>query len=164
MREQFPLQPCWGCTIYKLQGTTLERAVVSIESHVFAKRMSYMALGRVKTVAGLYISEMGASKIEAPLVLEEYSRLANKAQVLKHLNIYLYNHFHNINSFLYHLLPITFICCCLYCLRIVTAPHALATSHFVATGSAVMSTCYTCSHSIIKLDYPMSSTLIYSLG
>ena len=40
IQEQFPLQPCWGCTIHKLQGTTLERAVVSIGSRVFAKGIS----------------------------------------------------------------------------------------------------------------------------
>ena len=79
-REQFLLQPCWGCNIHKLQGTTLERAVVSIGSRVFVKGMSYVALSRVKTLVGLYI-KLDASKIEAPVVvLEEYSGLANKAQ------------------------------------------------------------------------------------
>ena len=64
IREQLPLQPCWACTIHKLQGTTLETAVTSIGSKVFAKGMSYMALSHVKTLSGLYKSELDTSKIE----------------------------------------------------------------------------------------------------
>ena len=57
IREQFPLQSCWGCTIHKLQGTTLQHAVVSIGSKVFAKGMSYVAMSRLKSLDGL-ISEL----------------------------------------------------------------------------------------------------------
>ena len=64
-RTQFPLLPAWACTIHKVQGISCDRIVVSLGRTVFAPGMSYVALSRVTTLAGLAITSLDPSKIKA---------------------------------------------------------------------------------------------------
>lgn len=53
-RTQIPLLPAWAITMHKLQGMTLERAVVNMDS-VFEAQMPYVALSRVRSLEGLKV-------------------------------------------------------------------------------------------------------------
>jgi len=70
---QLPLCLAWALTIHKIQGATLDLAEMDIGRSIFAEGQSYVALSRVKTLDGLYLSEFNSTKIRAnPLVVEFY--------------------------------------------------------------------------------------------
>lgn len=52
-RIQLPLAVAYACTIHKSQGLTLERAVVGLGDQEFATGLTFVAISRVKTLAGL---------------------------------------------------------------------------------------------------------------
>jgi hypothetical protein len=71
--SHIPLCLAWALTIHKIQGATLDMAEMDIGKTVFADGQSYVALSRVKTLDGLYLSEFNPLKIKAnPLVAEFY--------------------------------------------------------------------------------------------
>jgi ATP-dependent DNA helicase PIF1 len=71
---QIPLCLAWALTIHKIQGATLDMAEMDIGRSIFAHGQSYVALSRVKTLDGLYLSEFISTKIKAnPLVIEFYN-------------------------------------------------------------------------------------------
>ena len=81
IREQFPLQPCWACTIHKVQGASLKRAVISIGEDVFERGMAYVALSRVCSLQGLFLKSFSPAKVTAqPKALDEYERLHKLAK------------------------------------------------------------------------------------
>lgn len=54
-RCQFPVSLAWAITIHKSQGMTLEKAVVDIGEKEFSAGLSYVALSRMKSLAGVAI-------------------------------------------------------------------------------------------------------------
>ncbi|KAI5639292.1 ATP-dependent DNA helicase PIF1-like [Phthorimaea operculella] len=62
-RRMLPLILCWAVTVHKLQGTTLDRAVIDLGKKNFAKGQVYVALSRVKTMDGIALSDLEPSKL-----------------------------------------------------------------------------------------------------
>ena len=78
-RRQFPLKLCWACTIHKVQGATLDSIAVSFE-RTFKAGMAYVALSRVKTLTGLYITQFNPKKIKvSEMVKTEMDRMQQHA-------------------------------------------------------------------------------------
>ena len=55
--NQYPLKLAYAFTIHKSQGQTYERVVLDLHSHIFASGQLYVALSRVKSLSGLYLTK-----------------------------------------------------------------------------------------------------------
>jgi len=74
--SQYPLMLAWAITIHKIQGATLDMAEIDIGQSIFEYGQSYVALSRIKSLEGLYLSEFNPLKIKAnPKVIEFYKSL-----------------------------------------------------------------------------------------
>ena len=81
IREQFPLIPSWACSIHKVQGASLDQAVLSIGNDDFEPCMSYIALSRVRTLDGVFLLAFNPVKVKPFLtVVQEYARLRKIAE------------------------------------------------------------------------------------
>ena len=73
---QIPLVLSWATTIHKSQGMTLSRAEMDLGNQVFECGQMYVALSRVKSLQGLYLSNFNPYKIKAnPRVVKFYMSL-----------------------------------------------------------------------------------------
>lgn len=55
--KQFPLKLAYAFTIHRSQGQTYEKVVLDLNSHIFAPGQLYVALSRVKSLQGLYLTK-----------------------------------------------------------------------------------------------------------
>ena len=72
----YPLMLAWALTIHKIQGATLNLAEIDIGSSIFEYGQTYVALSRVQSLDGLYLSAFNPNKIRAnPVVVDFYNRI-----------------------------------------------------------------------------------------
>ena len=62
---QIPLCLAWALTIHKIQGATLAMADIDVGGQIFEFGQTYVALSRVQSLTGLYLSAFHAQKIKA---------------------------------------------------------------------------------------------------
>ncbi|KAI5632228.1 PIF1-like helicase domain-containing protein [Phthorimaea operculella] len=62
-RKMLPLILTWAVTVHKLQGCTLDRAVVDLGKSLFAKGQAYVALSRLRSLDGLFICSLDPNKL-----------------------------------------------------------------------------------------------------
>ena len=70
--SQIPLILSWAITIHKSQGATLLHAKIDIGCGVFEAGQTYVALSRVKSLDGLYLTSFDISKIKVNRKVHEF--------------------------------------------------------------------------------------------
>lgn len=73
---QIPLCLAWAMTIHKIQGATLKMAEIDIGNRVFEYGQTYVALSRIQSLDGLYLSSFQPERIKAnPHVVAFYDSI-----------------------------------------------------------------------------------------
>jgi hypothetical protein len=63
--SQLPLCLAWALTIHKIQGATLAMAEMDLGDSIFEYGQTYVALSRIQSLDGLYLSAFKPMKIKA---------------------------------------------------------------------------------------------------
>jgi ATP-dependent exoDNAse (exonuclease V) alpha subunit len=72
--SQIPLCLSWAITIHKIQGATLPTAEMDLGNTIFEYGQTYVALSRIQSLTGLYLSAFQSSKIKANPKIKEFYR------------------------------------------------------------------------------------------
>ena len=85
-RTQFSLILAWACTVHKVQGLSLDKAVVNFtiqKQRCFNNGQMYVALSRVTSINGLFLTgEYKSSAIKADQkALNEYERMRRECAI-----------------------------------------------------------------------------------
>ena len=79
-RTQLPIILCWAATLHKVQGLSLDAAVLDLGDKVFEPGMAYVALSRVRTLDGVALSRFEPEMIKAnKRVHAEMARLRQRS-------------------------------------------------------------------------------------
>jgi ATP-dependent DNA helicase PIF1 len=70
--SQVPLILAWALTIHKAQGSTLDIAEVDAGSGIFECGQTYVALSRVKSLEGLYLSSFDAKRVRINKKVQDF--------------------------------------------------------------------------------------------
>ena len=75
--KQIPLIYAWAITIHKSQGVSLDMAQIDAGSNIFECGQTYVALSRVKSLQGLYLTAFNPQKIKVNKKVQDfYAKLA----------------------------------------------------------------------------------------
>jgi ATP-dependent DNA helicase PIF1 len=70
--KQIPLIYAWAITIHKAQGVSLDLAQIDAGNNIFECGQTYVALSRVKSLEGLYLSAFNPQKIKVNRKVQEF--------------------------------------------------------------------------------------------
>jgi len=83
--SQLPLINAWALTIHKSQGTTLDIAEIDVGDGIFECGQTYVALSRIKSLDGLYLSSFNYNKIKisrkVQLFYQRYETESSKSKI-----------------------------------------------------------------------------------
>lgn len=87
--SQFPLVLAWAITIHKIQGATLDKAIVDCGNNVFECGQTYVALSRIRRLSGLYLTGLNMEKIKVnQKVVEFYNEIEKEIKEIKTESIF----------------------------------------------------------------------------
>lgn len=88
--SQIPLILAWALTIHKSQGSTLDAAEIDVGSGIFECGQTYVALSRVKSLDGLYLTSFDARRIRINKKVKDFYESLNTYQqsMLEHEEVY----------------------------------------------------------------------------
>ena len=75
--SQIPLILSWAITIHKAQGASLLHAKIDIGREIFEAGQIYVALSRVKSLDGLYLTSFDLTKIKVNRKVHEFYEMLN---------------------------------------------------------------------------------------
>ena len=80
--NQLPIILSWAITTHKSQGLSIEKALIDIGNNIFEYGQTYVALSRVKSLNGLYLTKVNPQKIKAhPKVVAFYKQLKKELNI-----------------------------------------------------------------------------------
>ena len=77
---QIPLILSWAITIHKSQGITLDNAEIDAGNNIFEEGQTYVALSRLRTLEGLYLTHFNPRKIKNNKKVEEFYKSIERMQ------------------------------------------------------------------------------------
>ena len=78
--SQVPLILAWALTIHKSQGSTLDIAEVDAGSGIFECGQTYVALSRVKSLEGLYLTSFDARRVKINARVQDFYEVLAEQQ------------------------------------------------------------------------------------
>lgn len=84
---QIPLILAWAITIHKSQGATLEIAEIDAGKGIFECGQTYVALSRVKSLNGLYLTSFDPSRILVNKKVKEFYKRLNETESSANTNV-----------------------------------------------------------------------------
>ena len=82
VRKQFPLRPAAAKTVHRSQGDTQSQIVVNLDTKRAIPHIHYVALSRVTTIDGLYVTDLCENKIAVdPKVKVEMEKLRTERKL-----------------------------------------------------------------------------------
>jgi hypothetical protein len=88
--SQVPIILAWALTIHKSQGATLDAAEIDVGSGIFECGQTYVALSRVKSLEGLYLTSFDATRIRINKKVKVYYEELTTYQQAKLTNAEVY--------------------------------------------------------------------------
>lgn len=82
IRTQFPLILCWALTTHKIQGSTLDYAIIDIGTSIFSAGQAYVSLSRCRRLKDIMIINVMPEKIKADPEALEFEEKMTKISVL----------------------------------------------------------------------------------
>lgn len=79
--SQIPLVPAWALTIHKSQGATLDIAEIDVGSGIFECGQTYVALSRVKSLDGLYLTSFDAKKVRINKKVQDFYEVLEEIEI-----------------------------------------------------------------------------------
>ena len=79
--SQVPLILAWALTIHKSQGATMDAAEIDVGSGIFECGQTYVALSRVKSLNGLYLTSFDAKRIRINKKVKDFYDLLTNYQI-----------------------------------------------------------------------------------
>jgi ATP-dependent DNA helicase PIF1 len=89
--SQIPLILAWALTIHKSQGATMDAAEIDVGSGIFECGQTYVALSRVKSLDGLYLTSFDAKQIRINKKVKDYYESLSTFQqsIFEHQEVYI---------------------------------------------------------------------------
>ena len=81
--SQVPIILAWALTIHKSQGATMDAAEIDVGSGIFECGQTYVALSRVKSLDGLYLTSFDAEKIKINKKVKDFYEELTKYHKIK---------------------------------------------------------------------------------
>ena len=81
--SQMPLCLGYSNSIHKMQGATLDLCQMDLGSTVFAEHQTYVALSRVKTIEGLYLTDFNPLRIKVSQKVKDFYKTFIPIPVIK---------------------------------------------------------------------------------
>jgi ATP-dependent DNA helicase PIF1 len=69
MRQQFPLQLAYGVTVHRVQGCTVQKAIVVLSDQFFESGQAYAALSRVRKMEDLVLWDFDPAAIQLAILV-----------------------------------------------------------------------------------------------
>lgn len=62
-KRMLPIILCWAVTVHKMQGSTVDHAVINLGEKVFAPGQAYVTLSRVRSLQGIRLESLAIPKV-----------------------------------------------------------------------------------------------------